>query len=97
MFMKPEITQKKKWAVDTSSGEITPLEYASLDDESEVIEGYGARFSAAGYLDCTDWSVFGTVKEAARYLLTLIDDDDSPTEDDKEIIEELEQLAKDKQ
>lgn len=30
--------------------------------------GYGARLSAPGYLDCTEWSVFDTVKDAEEYL-----------------------------
>ena len=32
------------------------------------IVGYGARLSAPGYLDCTDWCVFDTEQEAIDYL-----------------------------
>ena len=32
--------------------------------EVEVVEGYFYRLSAPGYLDCTDWSVARTLKEA---------------------------------
>lgn len=42
-------------------------------------EGYGARLSAPGYLDCTEWVVFDSKKEAKKYLLDLQwgeDDDD---------------------
>ena len=34
----------------------------------ENIKGYGARLSAPGYLDCTEWSVFDTEEEANAYL-----------------------------
>jgi len=30
--------------------------------------GYGARLSAPGYMDCTEWSVFDTEQEAEEYL-----------------------------
>jgi len=34
----------------------------------ENIKGYGARLSAPGYLDCTEWTVFDTREEAEKYL-----------------------------
>ena len=34
----------------------------------ENIKGYGARLSASGYLDCTEWTVFETEQEAREYL-----------------------------
>lgn len=30
--------------------------------------GFGARMSASGYLDCTEWAVFDTWQEAKEYL-----------------------------
>lgn len=36
--------------------------------EWENIKGYGARLSAPGYLDCTEWDVFDTAEEAQKYL-----------------------------
>ena len=36
--------------------------------EWENVKGYGARLSAPGYLDCTEWDVFDTEKEAQEYL-----------------------------
>ena len=36
--------------------------------EARTIEGYGARMSAPGYLDCTEWSVFDTEEEAYTYI-----------------------------
>ena len=32
----------------------------------EVITGYGVRLSAPGYMDCTDWEVYGSLKEANK-------------------------------
>ena len=34
----------------------------------ENIKGYGARLSAPGYLDCTEWTVFDSKEEAEAYL-----------------------------
>jgi viroplasmin and RNaseH domain-containing protein len=45
----------------------------------ENIKGYGARLSAPGYLDCTEWSVFDTAEEAKAYL-----DENYPEEEDEE-------------
>jgi hypothetical protein len=44
--------------------------------EIKVIEGYGARFSAPGYMDCTPWTVFETEEEAQEYLEEQQEDDD---------------------
>jgi hypothetical protein len=44
-----------------------------------VINGYGARLSAPGYLDCTDWAVFDTAQEARDYLTEMYGDDDDET------------------
>jgi hypothetical protein len=39
-------------------------------------EGYGARLSAPGYLDCTDWCVFETEQEARDHLEEAYGDDE---------------------
>jgi hypothetical protein len=39
------------------------------------IEGWGARLSAPGYLDCTPWTVFSSEKEAQDYLDEQAEDD----------------------
>jgi len=49
--------------------------------EWEWIEGYGARLSAPGYLDCTEWAVFDTVAEAEAYLADMYGDDDEDDDD----------------
>ncbi len=35
------------------------------------VEGYGARLSAPGYLDCTEWMVFESEAEARRELCDM--------------------------
>ena len=42
----------------------------------EVIEGYGARLSAPGYMDCTEWTVFETEKQAQDYLAEMYPEDE---------------------
>lgn len=46
------------------------LNGAPLDKDAEcpVKEGWLARLSAPGYLDCTDWSAFETETEAREFL-----------------------------
>lgn len=41
----------------------------------EFVDGFGARMSAPGYLDATDWAVFDTEAEAVKYLLDQYLDD----------------------
>ena len=36
--------------------------------EIRIVEGWGARLSAPGYLDCTAWSLFKTEQEAQKFL-----------------------------
>jgi hypothetical protein len=42
----------------------------------ETIVGFGARLSAPGYLDCTEWTVFETEAEAEEYLRENYPEDD---------------------
>jgi hypothetical protein len=42
----------------------------------EVIEGFGARLSAPGYMDCTEWTVFETAQEAQKYLDEMYPEDE---------------------
>jgi|SRR5882672_1697890 len=48
------------------------------------IEGYGARLSAPGYLDCTEWTVFDTAEQAEKYLEETYGDDEEDSEDETE-------------
>jgi hypothetical protein len=45
-------------------------------------QGFGARLSAPGYLDCTEWTVFDTAKEAQSFLT-------EQDEEDKALLDEL--------
>jgi hypothetical protein len=36
--------------------------------EWKTIRGHGARLSAPGYMDCTEWTVFDNPEEAEAYL-----------------------------
>lgn len=40
-----------------------------------IIDGYGARLSAPGYLDCTEWTVFPTKEQAQKFLTEMYGDD----------------------
>lgn len=54
----------------------TIRQYCAGEPETwENIEGYGARLSAPGYLDCTEWAVFDSIAEAERYLDEMYGDD----------------------
>ena len=44
--------------------------------EWETVRGYGARLSAPGYLDCTEWTVFDTFEECDRYLADSYPEDE---------------------
>ena len=44
------------------------------------IEGWGARLSAPGYLDCTEWTVFDTEQEAYQFLEDHYPEDEEDTE-----------------
>jgi hypothetical protein len=47
----------------------------------EWIKGYGARLSAPGYMDCTEWAVFETEAEAMAYLDEYYPEDEETDED----------------
>jgi hypothetical protein len=41
----------------------------------EVVDGWGARLSAPGYLDSTSWTVHKTEDEARQSLAEMFDDE----------------------
>lgn len=47
-------------------------------------QGFGARLSAPGYMDCTEWSVFDTAKQAQEYLDENYPEDEEDFEDEEE-------------
>lgn len=52
------------------------------DAEPERVEGWFARLSAPGYMDCTEWSgPFDTEKEAREHIADMFDVDPDTGED----------------
>ena len=41
-------------------------------DSVDVIRGYGVRLSAPGYMDCTEWEVYGSLWEANNRARELV-------------------------
>lgn len=90
-FMEDQVTGKMDWhMIDGNNGtEWYPADDFTLDEaraeyegafgkvtEAETVSGYGARLSAPGYMDCTEWCVFDTEQEAEDYLRDTFGDDD---------------------
>lgn len=52
-------------------------DYVQGDRITAIAErkGYGARLSAPGYMDCTDWGVYDTESEARDSLTEMYGDD----------------------
>ena len=75
-FMQPEIVYGEWCEIETDHGAfLVPAEDAEgacanapNGAIAERKQGYGARLSAPGYLDCTEWTVFATEDEARTYL-----------------------------
>ena len=79
--MEIQVTRRIQWAWvvspdddDCLNGYHVPLEDVSPTAHKVLATewGYGVRESAPGYLDCTEWEVLGTLKEA-RALATAIE------------------------
>ena len=95
-FMQRQITIKSKWfQVETSQGtDFIPDDIMGKNPtlegfadfcegipvSFEAIEGYGARLSAPGYMDCTEWTVFQTAEEAQSYLEEMYPEDEETEE-----------------
>ena len=76
-FMEPQVELWDWFIYEDEHGGTTAVDHDYLHDIPpmcivDVIEqrctGYGARLSAPGYMDCTDWVVFDTEQEAIDYL-----------------------------
>lgn len=94
-FLKPVITVELTWwQIETVEGtfyvpfadfvqEQVEADFACIE-EPDIITGHGARLSAPGYMDCTEWSVHRTEAEAAQYLIDMYYDmpDDEMTADE---------------
>ena len=57
---------------------------SNIDDVTSIqlVEGYGARLSAPGYMDCTAWTVFKTRDEAEEFLREEYDVEEEEMEDE---------------
>lgn len=99
-FMEPQVTRAKEtwYQVDTQNEglcsyparDFTRKQVAEMHgvdpDEVDEVKGYGARLSAHGYIDCTEWTVFDTADEAEAYLEeTYGDDEVDETDPDVEL------------
>jgi hypothetical protein len=70
-----EVRELEKEVMRHDAGEVS-VEGTGLRDylendtiyEIEVVDGYGARMSAPGYMDATEWAVFDNEEEAWDYL-----------------------------
>ena len=76
-FMQPQIVFDEWYEVETDDGmTFLPVDDVGYDSRRRIINGYGARLSAPGYLDCTEWTVFDTEKEAREFLKETYDVED---------------------
>jgi len=79
-FMQPQYLGGRWLSITTDTGEtyfvpedlgLDPADCIECGEvaEVEVIIGIGARLSAPGFMDCTDWCVFDTLPEARQYII----------------------------
>ena len=57
---------------------------SNVDDVTSIqlIEGYGARLSAPGYMDSTSWTVFKTREDAEEFLREEYEVEEEETEEE---------------
>ncbi len=72
---------------ETDDDDEAEIEYYSEYYEGTIqsinyVDGFGARLSAPGYMDATDWTVFPTEAEAEDYLVDTYGDDIELDEDE---------------
>lgn len=94
-FMQPVVIFGDWWKIETDRDGtvVLPAMLFDLDDvmreyPETFLEGiekvenkYGARMSAAGYMDCTDWTIHDSEKEGYDYLAEMYGDEDDEDED----------------
>lgn len=73
-FMAPDILYENWYECKDDYGGTFFCPMSDWDpDFGEIVciheRKYGARLSASGYLDCTDYTIHDTEKEAAEYLV----------------------------
>jgi hypothetical protein len=86
-FMEPQYS-RGIWVCVVSPGISGEDHYMPAEDYEEdmgeVVEtgdGVLARLSAPGYLDCTDWTPFGTMEEARKGITEMYDVDPDTGDD----------------
>lgn len=88
-FMQPQVYSKDKvYAYTNKHGETmysTELERSEVGTTIEVLEGYLYRFSAPGYLDCTEFGFAESFTDTIRGLLEQASD--CPVDELREIAE----------
>jgi hypothetical protein len=74
-FFKIETTQGTEWIPQDVIGKQSTLTANEAQPYIEgkfisasLVDGYGARLTMPGYLDCTSWTVFETEADAHEYL-----------------------------
>lgn len=77
-FMQMEVIEAEMVRVDRNGetiyyGPRDEAEDIQQGDEVEIVGKYGARLSAPGYLDCTDWCAGETEDEAVKAVDDLFD------------------------
>ena len=104
-FMQPQIRFDRWYKIEADgvwfvpAADVGPVK--SIDDLRdycegkvegyEIVEGWGARLSAPGYLDRTDWCVLGSREEAEAYLREMYDEESEEEEEEAEEEEEEEE------
>lgn len=70
-----EVGEEGTEGVNTFASNIAQYTNSNIEDIYEVCitKGWGVRLSAPGYMDCTEWSVFSTEKQARDYLAEAYD------------------------
>jgi hypothetical protein len=70
LFVRDSRTQTHTMTEDERAAAVAKIQQFTegMPQEWENIQGYGARLSAPGYLDCTDWNVYDTEQEAREVL-----------------------------
>jgi hypothetical protein len=78
LFVRDSRTQTHPLTEDERSATVAKIQQYTegTPQEWENIKGFGARLSAPGYLDCTEWSVYGTEQEAREALEEMYPEDE---------------------
>lgn len=67
-FLDPENNQSHS-ATLRACGQFMPEGVSGYPESAEYKQGFLARMSAPGYMDCTDWEAHDTWNDAARSLI----------------------------